>query len=141
MPPPPLCSDNPPVKTGLCILRYASRSFFSFPAFDIKGGILISYTGYIIAIVIGAVLTLIGSLLSSSRTWEFLNGSKREGLVEESLYTRRLGTCIGGEGILIVVLSGVCMERDAPIPFFIILPISVVICAVLLYFIHRSKPV
>ena len=66
--------------------------------------------GYIIGIVIGAVLTLAGSLLSASRTWEVLNGSKREGLVEESLYTRRLGTCIGVAGILIALLSGICMR-------------------------------
>ena len=96
--------------------------------------------GYIIGIVIGAVLTLAGSLLSSSRTWEFLNGSKREGLVEESLYTRRLGTCIGVEGSLIAILSGIGMERGTPIPLLIVAPVSVIVCGVCLYFIHKNKP-
>ena len=96
--------------------------------------------GYIIGIVIGHGLTLAGSLLSSSRTWEFLNGSKREGLVEESLYTRRLGTCIGVEGILIAILSGICMERGTPIPLLIVAPVSVIVCGVCLYFIHKNKP-
>ena len=86
--------------------------------------------GYIIGIVIGAVLTLAGSLLSSSR----------EGLVEESLYTRRLGTCIGVEGILIAILSGICMERGTPIPLLIVAPVSVIVCGVCLYFIHKNKP-
>ena len=80
--------------------------------------------GYIIGIVIGAVLTLAGSLLSSSRTWEFLNGSKREGV----------------EGILIAILSGICMERGTPIPLLIVAPVSVIVCGVCLYFIHKNKP-
>lgn len=97
--------------------------------------------GYLIVLIIGLVIAFIGSMLSSSRIWEFMDGSKRDGLTEEYLYTRRLGTCIGGEGLLICLLTELCIKLDTPIPLFIGLPISVIGTVVLLYFIHKKKPI
>ncbi len=96
--------------------------------------------GYLITMLIGLFITFVGSMLSSSRVWEFMGGSKRDGLTEEFLYTRRQGTCIGGEGIVIFFLAALGAKLETPLPLIIGLPISLIGTVVLLYFIHKKKP-
>ena len=96
--------------------------------------------GYIIIVILGTLMFLAGCGIGYSRTWEFQRGSKRDGLVEEGIHTRRLGLCIGLEGLFIVLLSFFCMEKENPILLFIILLISVVACGIILYCIHKHNP-
>lgn len=97
-------------------------------------------SGYIILFIIGALVAFIGYFIASIPTWEFQKGSKRKGLVEEGIHARRLGTCIGLEGVLTGVSALYCGEKDNPVPLYFLIPLSLVACGILLYFIHKHNP-
>ena len=97
-------------------------------------------TGYIIIILIGAIIFLVGLFILRFTIFEFTSGSKKKNLHKEWLHTRRIGGCVAFEGLFICGLSVFCMERSNPLPLYILLPISLVVCAIILYFIFKNNP-
>ena len=97
-------------------------------------------TGYIILILIGAIIFLVGLFILRFTIFEFISGSKKKDLYKEWLYTRRIGGCVAFEGLFISGVAAFCMERENPLLLFILLPISVVVCGIILYFIFKNNP-
>lgn len=96
--------------------------------------------GYFILIAIGFIMLAVGSFVMKSSIFEFTSGSKRKDLYEKWIHTRRVGGCIAFEGLFIVILSIFCLERENPVLLYILLPISLVVCGIILYFVYKNNP-
>ncbi len=96
--------------------------------------------GYGVLIVVGAIVIIAGIAIGQSAIIEFTSGSKARNLYEKWLHTRRVGLCISLEGLAIIMLTVFCMEKEIPWLLAIVLPISVVACAIILYFIYKHNP-
>ncbi len=96
--------------------------------------------GYVILMIIGMIIIIVGMTISQSAIIEFTSGSKARNLYEKWLHTRRVGLCISLEGLAIIMLTVFCMEKEIPWLLAIVLPISVVACAIILYFIYKHNP-
>ena len=90
--------------------------------------------------IIGMIIMVVGMTISRSAIMEFQSGSKARNLYEKWLHTRRVGLCIALEGLAIIMLTAVCMEKEIPWLLAVVLPISVVACAIILYFIYKHNP-
>ncbi len=96
--------------------------------------------GYIIPVIIGFIMVVVGMFVMRSSIFEFTSGSKKKDLYEKWLHTRRVGGCIAFEGLFIVILSMFCWEKENAVPLYIFLPISVVVCGIILYFVYKNNP-
>ena len=96
--------------------------------------------GYFILGAIGFIAMIAGMFIMRSTIFEFTAGSKEKDLYKKWLHTRRVGLCIALEGVFIVVLSMTCWTKGNSLPLYILLPISLVVCAIILYFIFKNNP-
>ena len=96
--------------------------------------------GYVIVGVIGFIAMAAGMFIMRSTIFEFTSGSKEKNLYEKWLHTRRVGACIALEGFFICGLTAFCWTKENSLLLYILLPISVVVCGIILYFIFKNNP-
>ena len=96
--------------------------------------------GYFILGVIGFIAIVAGMFIMRSTIFEFTSGSKDKDLYKKWLVTSRVGLCIALEGVFIVTLSMICWTKENPLLLYILLPISVVVFGIILYFIFKNNP-